>query len=156
MADDDKPDKPELRVIEGGGLRPRSVQELAVVHTLRVLTANLLRVTAGGGKPWEIPEQAIMFAQAMYAYQGKTGTWPNLSANLRGPVMAVDFNLESTRFVRRYEQNQAIGGALRIAASRLLGQRTPERRGENQMLDYIAAWLPEQPMEDSHEAQQDG
>ena len=108
---------------------------------LRDLTANLIRMARGAGKPYEIEEQAIRFVDACVEYREQVG---------RG-VSAED--MQEMLRVRRYlgqdrewtpEQHawndgeeSMVAGALQMAASRLLGQRTQEVRGHNEMFQGL-------------------
>jgi hypothetical protein len=127
MADD------EFRAIEGDAPARR---EQMVRRALRDLTANLLRVTRGAGQPGLIGRQAITLLDALAECQRETGFLPDLGGFLTEPVMRLDFDSSD----RRVAQTEIIGGALQIAASRLLGQLTQERRGEQELRDGLRRW----------------
>jgi hypothetical protein len=50
-----------------------------VERTLRELTANLMRVTRGAGRPFQIGQQAQGLVEALIAYRDATGLYPSCS-----------------------------------------------------------------------------
>jgi hypothetical protein len=88
---------------------------LRVEYALRQLTANLLRVTRGAGRPSEVPAQALSLLEPCQEFRQVGHDAP-------------DFNHAVHTIVR---------GALQMTASRLLGQLTQERTGENEFYDRI-------------------
>ena len=112
-----------------------------VASRLRELTANLLRVTRGAGKPYEIGGQAQELVNALVEYCEEVGDYPS-NEELSG---AVDVSPEETfrgqisneEIDRMYAKHQIVCGALQITASRILGQRTQETAGGEEMTEGI-------------------
>lgn len=108
----------------------------AYSYALRELTANLLRVVAGAGKPHQVLQDAANFVHAFVDYH------PHMSFHERvdgaSEILAVREEHRGFDDWKSYEaEEDIIVGALRIAASRLLGQRTQEAAGETKMRDGI-------------------
>jgi hypothetical protein len=106
----------------------------AYSSALRELTANLLRVVAGAGKPHRVLEDAANFVHAFVDYH------PHMSFHERvdGASKILSVREEHRGFDdwKIYDaEEDIIVGALRIAASRLLGQRTQEAAGKTIMDD---------------------
>jgi hypothetical protein len=108
---------------------------------LRELTANLIRVARGAGKPYDVEVQAARFLEACDEYRAAT------SHGL--PTDAVHDMLRVRQYApedraRTDEQNawdsgeeNMVAGALQIAASRLVGQGTQEARGQSEMFEGL-------------------
>jgi len=110
---------------------------------LRNLTANLLRVTRGAGKPYEIGRQVQALLEAIVEYNDRTGHFPSeavftesLTAE-RGPEVME--RLSDLQHEEDWAEQRIIRGSLQITASRLLGQNTQERHGHHEMLDGFNA-----------------
>src|ERR1700692_2357282 len=104
-------------------------------HAVRVLTANLLRVTRGAGKPYEIGGQAQRVGDAVDAYDKAWGRPPGAEQYAKyldiglGPAI-----LSRASEEERYRSYAIVGiilASLQISASRLVGQPTQERLAEN-------------------------
>ncbi|SIO37069.1 hypothetical protein SAMN05444722_1722 [Rhodovulum sp. ES.010] len=113
----------------------------AADEALRRLTANLLRVTRGAGKPWEIVGHAAEFVLAVEAAQrtSEFGYSPErASAALRLEHFAFDRTREDIEMRMKLDaEHRIVCGALQIAASDLLGQNTHLQRGATEMSDGI-------------------
>lgn len=143
MSDDGIPEERPVRLVanntEADIARDRATA--AVSWKLRNLTANLLRVVRGAGKPHEIAEQAGELVLAVAAYQKAFGHWPP-SWEL-SEMLSIDqpqeglARLEGHEWSRAHAEHTIVRGALQIAASRLIGQSTQERAGESEMLDGV-------------------
>jgi len=103
------------------------------------MAANLIRVVRGAGKPFEIAENAQTFIQALVKYREVAG---DLDVMDQFPAMlsfgAKDYlklNLDEANLEKARGEERAIRGALQIAASRLLGQTTQVRAGEDELSD---------------------
>lgn len=111
-----------------------------VKHCLRSLTANLIRVTRGAGKSYELTSQVFELADALTKYRAVFGCGVSsdvLNRMLNGPVTPrLNGNDE---YGRKSAEHLVIRGALQIVASRLLGQRTQESAGEGELLDGVNA-----------------
>lgn len=108
----------------------------AYSYALRALTANLLRVVAGAGKPHQVVEDAATFIHRFMDYQPHM----NWSERVDGAseILAVREEHRGFDGWKSYEAKEdIIVGALRIAASRLLGQSTQEAAGETKMAHGI-------------------
>jgi len=104
---------------------------------LRELTANLIRVTRGAGKPYEIARQTRALLQAFIDYQESIGHFPpadELSGLLSIDRDLLDMEKMNEEHLDRYFAEQSIiDGSLQIAASWLLGQKTQEVAGSSEM-----------------------
>ena len=143
MRDDDIPKENPVRPVASNAEadRARDWATSDVSRTLRALTANLLRAVRGAGKPHEIAEQAGEFVQAVVAYQKAFGHWPpswEMSKMLSsGQPQEMLARLEGHEWSRAHAEQTIVRGALQVTASRLIGQSTQERAGENEMLDGV-------------------
>jgi hypothetical protein len=106
---------------------------IAVSSCLRELTANLMRVTRGAGKSWYIGRQAQALIDSMVEYQKVVGHYP--SSEELGAALDIDLDYqEMSNYSEHnrewsYAQQTLIHGALQMAASKLLEQRTQEAAG---------------------------
>jgi hypothetical protein len=115
---------------------------LRQVHqALQEMAGNLMRISRGGGKPHDLIGHIETFAGALVAYQSATGE----------PVPTGEFSAAlsvrtAPAFISQFpgpegERLDAIDtiihGALQVAASRLLQQRTHETLGRGEMLDGV-------------------
>jgi hypothetical protein len=119
----------------------RERAEWQVDASLRNLAANILRVIRGAGRPWEIPEQAQSYINALVDYQAATGHLP-LSASAENSL-SIDLDQErlgdaEDEYRQKVEARETIiGGALRIAAARILDQRLQVTAGERELSDGL-------------------
>lgn len=108
------------------------------------MTANLLRVTRGAGRPAAIVSLASDFLQACVEYRDAAALNPD-------PEMltdALEWHHDPELLSRLDEFNQRhldadekmVRGALQIAASRLLGQSTQEAAGHNELYEGMREW----------------
>lgn len=115
--------------------RERALKE---IHwAVRELTANLLRVTRGAGRAYEIGSQAQSLVDAFMAYRAAAGYFPSsdeisraLSVSYDGDV---ERNLSANDLAWLHGERAVVRGSLQIAASRLLGQATQEAAGSSEM-----------------------
>lgn len=104
------------------------------------MTANLIRLTRGTGKPYEVIDQLNKLIDALGEYREAHGylPGPEFSDML---VQAVDMDLlsrldEVNR--REYRATHTIvRGALQMAASQMLGQQTQKSAGLSELYDGI-------------------
>jgi hypothetical protein len=135
MADDD--DKTGFRVIEGDANPALERVTYMVGSALRELTANLLRVTRGAGRDYEIPTQAIALIEALQEYvKQRPNHLPNLGGFLTEGLGEIDFDTPRP-VAAKYDITR---GVLQIVASRLLGQDLQERHGEKELNDGLRRW----------------
>jgi hypothetical protein len=104
---------------------------------VRELTANLLRITRGAGKPYDVLGQMSDLAEAMQGYQATTGLSSCPDEFVR--ALNVSNDLETTlqwSAEDRYRDDAEgliIRGVLQVVASRLVGQKTQEAAGRSEM-----------------------
>jgi hypothetical protein len=117
----------------------RKWAEQEVDWTLRQMAANLIRVVRGAGKPFEIAENAQTFILALVKYREVTG---DLDVMDQFPAMlsigAKDYlrrGLDGAKLDEARAEERAVRGALQVAASRLLGQTTQVKAGEDELSD---------------------
>jgi hypothetical protein len=108
---------------------------------LRDLTANLMRVTRGAGRPNQIGRQAQALVDAMIEFRDATGVHPSpdeISDALaigRGPEDLE--KISDDHFDEIFAERAIIRGCLRIVASRLLDQGSQVSAGESEMYGSI-------------------
>lgn len=104
------------------------------------LTANLLRITRGAGKPDEIARHLSALATAMQEHWDAAKFWPydeladELRCDNREWLPEWRMRTSDEELERLDATEEIIAGALQIVASRLLGQRTQETAGDHQLL----------------------
>lgn len=103
------------------------------------LAANILRVTRGGGKSYELGTQAQRFIDGLDAYYKVVDTYPD--SVLLDEALSFDLDHEFMQRIsdesRRemYARHKMLRGALQVVASRLLAQRTQEAAGRGEFYD---------------------
>lgn len=111
-----------------------------VAEALRELAANMLRVTRGAGRSYELKAQAEALTKAMQDHWDACGVWPSSDELDRALSIAQERDLEALSD-REYEwassQEKMVRGALQVAASTLLGQRTQRAAGQREMFDGL-------------------
>lgn len=121
--------------------REREWAKMMLSSALRELTANLIRVTRGAGRSYEIGQQAKELIDAYQAYKTAVGTWP--SSYELNEMLALDDHegrgdsADEAGVTLHYGQQYVVKGALQIAASQLIGQRTQEAAGRSQLHDGL-------------------
>ena len=143
MDDAGKPEQPDLRAVAENTEADKARQWATggVSWALRDLTANLLRIVRGAGKPYEIVRQADELLQALVAYQKAVGHWP--PSHELAEMLSVDRNeewrsqLKNSELNRLYAEERIVRGALQKTASRLIGQATQEAAGDSEMYDGL-------------------
>lgn len=106
-------------------------------QALRVLTANLLRVTRGAGRAWEVPGQLADCITTLHEYQQATGHGMSdfdisKMLNVQEDFLGRGFDDEDWDWYGGIEE--AMRGGLQMAASRLLGQRIQQQAAEKEIL----------------------
>ena len=108
-----------------------------VEHAVQELAANFLRIVRGAGKPYELVRNVSAFIHAVVAYDEAKPRDPLsdvLYASLqvgRDRVSVEEFG--EAEWLRAHGEDSIVRGALQIAASRLLEQRTQEAAGREEM-----------------------
>ena len=133
-------DKPSIHLAsdksDADYARERAEEE--VLWALRELTANLMRVTRGAGKPWQIVHEAARFIEAVAAYRDVCPSgFPDFTS------LQVDTKplsrLKGADLYRAMGEEQVVRGALQITASRILDQATQRAAGHHEMYDGLRA-----------------
>lgn len=112
------------------------------------LTVNILRVTRGAGRAYEIGRQASALIEAMERHWDAFGHYPgtdDVHRALRFRDQERDPEYGSEQW-RTDALQQIMSGSLQVIASRLAGQRTQVAAGEDEMrrgLNYYAEWREE-------------
>jgi hypothetical protein len=112
-----------------------------VAWTIRELTANLLRITRGAGKPYEVMQQMADLAEAIRGYRAVTGLslYPDEFARAldvsNDPGTMQHWSAEDRH--RDDAEERIIRGVLQVVASRLVNQKTQEAIGRNDMFDGL-------------------
>ena len=121
-------------------LRRREAQD-RVAGPLRELAANMMRVARGAGNPQDIGRQCVEVVDAYKQYRDLTGEWPDSGSlhTILSVENEVPDRLSADGQAWKAGENEIVRGALQIAASRLLGQRTQEAAGWREALD---GWEP--------------
>lgn len=99
-----------------------------VGRAVRALTANLMRVTRGAGKPYEIGSQAHELTEALIGF---TDAWGYLPGPDRydeylniAPNAEIMSRISEEEVARAYAKAEIVRASLQLAASELLRQRT--------------------------------
>jgi hypothetical protein len=130
---------PDLKIVSERPAEEIKKQKAAAAlgHTLKALTANLLHIVCGAGKPEQIVDHVEAFAKSFAEYCGDTDEMPDTSI-LRGMI---GFHPESSsddedRFKDALLENSICRYALQVVASTLLDQKIPR---DNAMRELRAA-----------------
>jgi hypothetical protein len=119
--------------------QPRRDALAAVRRALRELTANLLRMIRGAGKPYLIVGQLDELTTALIAYSEKSGSMMPSDHDLKRALTPEEYDplfratygdLEAER---RDAIQQIVRGSLQLVASQMLGQSTQEAAGRSEM-----------------------
>jgi len=115
--------------------RARERAELAMLD----LTANLLRIVRGAGKPYEIGRQVIACATAMQDHWDVAKVWPynEMAEAIRLPGLYDMKYGEGRDGDMAYARQSILRGALQHIASDLLEQRTQQRAGDHEMMQGV-------------------
>lgn len=91
----------------------------------REMAANLLRVTRGAGKPWDLPQQIINLAESILKaskHSNAWGIWSEMEKVLQSGMPDDDDGLIGS-------EETIVRGSLQLVASRLVHQRTQAAAG---------------------------
>jgi hypothetical protein len=112
-----------------------------VRRALIELAANLLRVTRGAGRAYELGEQAQRFAASLLAYHKLVGCFPgewDLSEFIRlDSHWQIPDSVKGDMFTEQLALQSVVKGSLQITASRMLGQNAQTRSGETEFHEGI-------------------
>lgn len=97
-----------------------------------LLTANLLRMMRGRGKPYQLASQLRRVNDAMQRHWELSRTWPS-----RDILNAIRRPRPSYNNALAVAEEMVISGALQVAASDLLDQRAQSASGVRQLRDGI-------------------
>jgi hypothetical protein len=107
----------------------------------RNLAGNLIRVVRGAGRAWDLPQQTQELLQAFIEYQEAAGHLPSSQEMEKALSIDIDRDqLDSTDGEYRAKvaaREMIIGGALRMAAARILDQRLQVVAGEKEFDDGL-------------------
>jgi len=122
---------------------PETLRERELLNrltwALRELTANLMRISRGAGKPVSVVVQSAEVVSIVREYEDLTGHGAPVETVSEALSVRVDwevlFNLPEDERKRRRVNERVIAGALQVAASRLLDQKTHATRGDDEMFE---------------------
>lgn len=103
----------------------------------RELVANLLRVMRGAGRPLELPQQIVNFAESILEVSKTARLWAVSSAIEDALYSAFPRNLGAPE--REEDIRIIVSGSLQLLASRLVHQRAQEAAGEREIVDGASA-----------------
>lgn len=122
----------------------------------RELAANVLRVVRGAGKSYELIGQAANLAVLSQQYFEVAGVWPHpeIAEAIALPERRWLSGLDEAELLIQLGLHAATRGALQLAASEIVGQRTQARAGESELFEGITSvergreinrrtWVPE-------------
>lgn len=115
----------------------RNWQQDRLDYALQVLAANIIRVVRGAGSPDDIIDQCNDVLKAAVEYHEKVGRFVSdhaVAAALRLEREKIH-DYDSFEGQRLLAMRQMMDGSLQLAASRLRGQLTQQRRGESEMFE---------------------
>jgi hypothetical protein len=154
-----------FKVIDGGGpgkdererQRDQEWSEHEFSWAIRETAANMLRIVRGAGKPYELLVQMKKTIDSAIKYQELHSHWPEISNYLqiedehhrhmeraqKGELDKATFDLwrEDGTFERMMAENTIMRGAFQTVASQLIGQRTQQTAGEQELHDGLRHWL---------------
>jgi hypothetical protein len=119
--------------------QPRRDALAAVRRALREMTANLLRMARGAGKPYLIVGQLNELTTALIAYSEKSGGMMPSDHEFKKALAPIEYDplFRSTygdvEAERRDAIQQIVRGSLQLVASQMLGQSTQEAAGRSEM-----------------------
>lgn len=116
-------------------------------RALVALTVNILRVTRGAGKAYEISRQSAALLQAMQDHWDAFGQYPGEADfhQVLHPPRERDSSYGPNQW-RSDALDQIMRGSLQVVASRLARQRLQEAAGDDELhngLNYYAEWREE-------------
>lgn len=114
--------------------------EAEFAQALRKLTANLLRVTRGAGKPSAIGLQAQEILDVIDLHEDTFGYFPwagQIPGYLDVWVDHRDCAKRDEEYYRRAEEDQLLRAALQLVASRMLGQHMQEGTAQRDLYAAI-------------------
>jgi hypothetical protein len=103
-----------------------------VENALRKMTANLLRIARGGGRPHEIADQSLELLEACREFHEQVGYFP---AAEFPQMLNTAPDSDAPEF--RYAVHAVVCGALQVTASRLLDQKTQLTAGAHALYEGI-------------------
>lgn len=122
-------------------VRDTEIAKRRLSWELKELAANLMRVTRGAGKPYEIGAQAAAIVRSFEEYRNIAGVYPNSGELADMLVVERDddrfLGCDEDELKMMFAERGMVRGALQIAASELLGQRTQAARGETELLEAV-------------------
>jgi hypothetical protein len=146
VSDTDEPPQPRLRVVaENDSVtamvnRDEVFARQDVEQSLRVLAANLMRVSRGAGRPYMLFRNCLEVVKAAQAYHDATGAWP-ADYIISNAISCDEYrNIENPSeywIERKAALDTIVRGALQLAASRQLAQIPQERAGEHELMDGV-------------------
>jgi hypothetical protein len=104
----------------------------SVGNALRELTANLLRITRGAGRPYQVFGQALQLLEACKEFREQLGYPPDAEFSQMLDT-APEFDAPDDDDAR----HTIVRGALQLTASRLVDQRLQIKAGECELFDGI-------------------
>ena len=110
-------------------------------RVLRSLFANLLRVSRGAGKAYDVGPDCVAVVQAYTAYRDAVGCYPasheiSKALNFRTDKFAED--VDHSEDDMRLAIERIIAGSFQLVASEFLHQRTQASIGESQLFDGVS------------------
>lgn len=118
--------------------RHRAKEEIR--RAIRTLTANLLRVTRGAGRPYDLPKQTHRLSEAFTALAAADGSLDPAELNhmLDLEDRELMAKLKDREWAWEHAQITMVHGALQMAASELMGQRTQYAAGQTELFNGLA------------------
>lgn len=107
-------------------------------RAIRALAINILRITRGAGKPYDVGHQVGTLAEAMRAHWDAFSYWPDEADFQRALSYEDEREAEYGPRQQRADALETImRGSLQVVASRLAGQQMQIRAGEAELLDGL-------------------
>ena len=111
----------------------------AIEWPLRELTSNVMRISRGAGKPYEILKNCCQVVQRFQEYRETVGFWPSTSElqqilSFRDPRLK-DYRLPYDEMANAVED--VVSGALRMAAGRLLFEKLQADHGNKELIEGV-------------------
>jgi hypothetical protein len=117
----------------------RKDAERSVDWAIRELTANLMRISRGAGKSYDVGKQTVELMNSFQEYWDTHGVWPwdRLNEFLAYDRFQYELRPDTELLERslRRTQNKIVRGSLQMVASDLLRQSTQVAAGETEFFD---------------------
>jgi hypothetical protein len=115
----------------------RALAKQAIQWPLRELAANVMRISRGAGKPYDLLQNCYDIVQCFQEYRETHGAWPSSSDIEEALKFREDRDYSRPHDERADAIEDVVSGALRMAAGRIVNQKLQADHGENELMRGI-------------------